>query len=714
MANGIESAAIWSVSQLGEVVEALIDISTGQSIPNSVSLPAVALPNDDEHSIAEWLTRSADRYGWETEAIHASYSDLDSLLRSVGPALLRLPQTEDEPSPGFLALLHGGRQYVTLIQPDRTKIRILLTTLRDILSAKATQPYTDALSRVLKRSTIIKDRDAKVRHSLLAEMLGPTPVILCWSLCPSPETPLYTQARQIHFPYFGWLLGGATIAQLTLTLLSWWMIGTGALAGHFDWGWLWGWGLLVLSIMPFQILAHYAQSSLVIGLGRLFKERLLYGILQLRSDAVRLEGAGHFLGRVFAADALEQLALAGGFFTLLAIVQLFVAVTVLVWGAGGWPHAILLGFWIAVMFVLGWRAYVHDKRIHHSRRTLTNDLVERMVGHRTRLAQEHQANWHDAEDRDLSNYQKQLQQTDSASSRLKAFVPRGWMMVGLLWFFYVLLIGEHSPSQLAISLGGVLFARQAFITIVMGMQSVIGASLAWADVKPLLGAALPKPAGTGTELFLNGIQSEKVQQPILTLHNVSFRYPTRNREILTSCHIKIHRGERLLLEGPSGAGKSTLVNLMTSLQKPDSGSMLLHGTEQQAIPEGIWRQRIVAVPQFHENHVLNGSLAFNLLLGSKWPATDQGLARAEEVCRSLGLGELLNRMPGGLQQIVGESGWQLSHGERSRLYIARAILQDADLIILDESFGALDPESLSETLQAVLAQVSTLLVVAHP
>jgi len=74
---------------------------------------------------------------------------------------------------------------------------------------------------------------------------------------------------------------------------------------------------------------------------------------------------------------------------------------------------------------------------------------------------------------------------------------------------------------------------------------------------------------------------------------------------------------------------------------------------------------------------------------------------AEVLCRELGLGDLLERMPAGLLQMVGETGWQLSHGERSRLYIARALLQGADMIILDESFGALDPETLRRALRYV-------------
>ena len=82
--------------------------------------------------------------------------------------------------------------------------------------------------------------------------------------------------------------------------------------------------------------------------------------------------------------------------------------------------------------------------------------------------------------------------------------------------------------------------------------------------------------------------------------------------------------------------------------------------------------------------------------------------------RALGLGDLLDRMPAGLFQMVGETGWQLSHGERSRLFMARALLQGADLTILDESLGALDPETLSECLRCALTRVPTLMVIAHP
>ena len=122
----------------------------------------------------------------------------------------------------------------------------------------------------------------------------------------------------------------------------------------------------------------------------------------------------------------------------------------------------------------------------------------------------------------------------------------------------------------------------------------------------------------------------------------------------------------------------------------------------------------MAAPQFQENHVLTDTFAFNLLMGREWPPRPGDFEDAEAICRELGLGELLDRMPAGLLQMVGESGWQLSHGEKSRLYIARALLQRSELIVLDESFAALDPESLRRALQCVLERARTLLVIAHP
>jgi len=183
---------------------------------------------------------------------------------------------------------------------------------------------------------------------------------------------------------------------------------------------------------------------------------------------------------------------------------------------------------------------------------------------------------------------------------------------------------------------------------------------------------------------------------------------------LKGCSLSIRSGDRLLLEGSSGGGKSTLASLLVGLRVPQSGLLLLRGLDRQTLGEEGWRQRVVSAPQFHENHVLTETFAFNLLMGRRWPPHEEDMKEASAICRELGLEPLLNKMPAGMLQMVGETGWQLSHGERSRVYIARALLQRAEVMIFDESFAALDPENVKLALNCVLRRARTLVVVAHP
>ncbi len=89
-------------------------------------------------------------------------------------------------------------------------------------------------------------------------------------------------------------------------------------------------------------------------------------------------------------------------------------------------------------------------------------------------------------------------------------------------------------------------------------------------------------------------------------------------------------------------------------------------------------------------------------MGRRWPALPEDMEAAEALCRELGLDELLDRMPAGMLQIVGDTGWRLSHGERSRLFVARALLQGADLVMLDESFAAIDSGMLASVVSSRL------------
>jgi ATP-binding cassette subfamily B protein len=316
----------------------------------------------------------------------------------------------------------------------------------------------------------------------------------------------------------------------------------------------------------------------------------------------------------------------------------------------------------------------------------------------------------------LAAYLAASRALDRTAAVLTALIPRGWLVVGLLGLVPALVAGHATPMTVAIGVGGTLLAADACRKFAMGLGHLAGAGLAWHQVAPLVAAATRPQVGTPPAYSLppEAPLDEGRGAPLLEARALVFRHGGRGSPVLQECSLQMRRGERLLLAGPSGGGKSTLASLLTGVRQPESGLLLLGGLDLPTLGTAGWRRRVVATPQFHDNYLFAGPLAFNLLLGRRWPPQPADLQAAEGLCRALALGPLLDRMPAGLWQIVGETGWQLSHGERSRLYIARALLQGATVLILDESFAALDPETLSHVQQCVLEHAPTLLVIAHP
>jgi ATP-binding cassette subfamily B protein len=446
----------------------------------------------------------------------------------------------------------------------------------------------------------------------------------------------------------------------------------------------------------------------------LLKRRLLVGALGLDLDETRHQGAGQLLGRVLESAAVETLALAGGLLAVSAVLGLGAAAVVLVLGAGAGLLVPLLLLWLGFALGLGWRYYRRRRRWTEERLAMTDALVERMVGHRTRLAQEPHDRWHEGEDEALAHYLAGSRGLDRGLARLLVLLPRGWLLLSLLGLLPAFLAGESGSAGLAVALGGVVLAFRAFRDLAEGIDKLATAVIAWQRVRLLWRAASrPEPLGVPVALAALG-GSGATGAPVLELRGVSYRYRADASAVMHGLDLEVRSGERLLLRGPSGGGKSTLAAVAAGLRSPSAGLVLLRGLDYGTVGRAAWRRRIVLAPQFHDNHIVLGTLAFNLLLARGWPPRTEDLAEAERVCRALGLGPLLERMPSGLGQMVGETGWQLSHGERSRVYLARALLQGADLLILDESFAALDPPTLQQALHFVLREPPALLVIAHP
>ena len=193
----------------------------------------------------------------------------------------------------------------------------------------------------------------------------------------------------------------------------------------------------------------------------------------------------------------------------------------------------------------------------------------------------------------------------------------------------------------------------------------------------------------------------------IVFRDVSYAYSPGATPALDRLNLSLHRGERLALVGPSGAGKSTLFQLLLGLRAPDHGEILYDGQPLTASSDGLGGQ-LAWVGQ--EPFLFDGTVAENIALGQESPDPER-LKLAARRSQSL---DFIERM-GGFQAEVGERGRKLSGGERQRLSIARALYQDAPLLLLDEPTSHLDPENERALRQALdeLVKDRTVLLIAH-
>lgn len=181
------------------------------------------------------------------------------------------------------------------------------------------------------------------------------------------------------------------------------------------------------------------------------------------------------------------------------------------------------------------------------------------------------------------------------------------------------------------------------------------------------------------------------------------------RTVLEGINLRIPRGAFVGIVGPSGAGKSTLVSLLLRFEDPTGGAVLVDGVDLRSIQQRSWRAQLGVV--FQENFLFDSSVSENIRLGFPH-ATDE---LVEEAARAAEIHEAILRLPRGYESPMGDRGRRFSGGERQRIALARALVRDPAILILDEAGSALDPDtdvSIAETLKR-LARQHTVISVTH-
>lgn len=197
-------------------------------------------------------------------------------------------------------------------------------------------------------------------------------------------------------------------------------------------------------------------------------------------------------------------------------------------------------------------------------------------------------------------------------------------------------------------------------------------------------------------------------RPALALHDVRFGYAP-GRPVLSGVSFAVPHHRHVALVGPSGAGKSTVFALVAGFYEPDAGTVLFDGRPAAELGRDACRRRIAVVDQ--NTHVVHGTLRENIT----YAVPDAPEAEIRRVLALARLEELVDRLPGGLDAVIGERGGTLSGGERQRVALARALLARPALLLLDEPTSHLDAinEAALTTVMKDVAQECALLVIAH-
>ena len=192
--------------------------------------------------------------------------------------------------------------------------------------------------------------------------------------------------------------------------------------------------------------------------------------------------------------------------------------------------------------------------------------------------------------------------------------------------------------------------------------------------------------------------------------DVSFKYSSRDDQALDHINLVIEPGETVAFVGKSGSGKSTIVNLLPKFYEVDEGKILIDGNDIHDITLKSLRQQISIVSQ--EVVLFNDTIAKNIAYATSLESNDPKIIQAAESARVL---EFTDKLPDKLESLVGENGVLLSGGQRQRIAIARALLKDAPILILDEATSSLDTESEKYIQNAleILQKNRTTLIIAH-
>lgn len=649
------------------------------------------------------ISQLSAAYGVEAVHTQSTYGELGRTLARLSPGVLRLKS-----QPGFLLIISSKRKFLKFISPDGRQEYVSIEAVVDFLSndrglapAQDTEPLLNQLGLHGKRLQ-------HAHRQITLQQLDAIHIDDMWFMRPHPSRGLKVAIAHAKIAQYvlGFVLSHISerlmlIAGISLLIYS-------ATQALWSPSVLVTWLLITITQLMFSHMGRYCQLQVNIRSGIIIKRQLQFNALHLPPGSLSEKGPAELLGQTLEAEGLHSNALSGIFVAANAFLDVLIALVM----------AVFLGHWIAfsLLFTLtAFTAYLSIVFIRcytrwaNQRVRLNHITIEHMQGNRTRLIQSNPAYLHQKEEIRLHKYWMASADMDRIALWLQTFVPGLWLASGLILICAHLTFSSLSVITIIGLFGIVLLAWNALQAFADTAHHFARTWYSWQQVMELLSIRKREHLSVPQQITSQTSASHST----LEACQIHYHYQS-NTSILSNLNIRLDKGAKYLLQGESGSGKSTLLSLLTGQIQKQRGLLLLGDRDIETLGDIPWRRDVCWVPQFNDNYIFSGTLLYNLMLGRAWPPSQDDVEEVLDVCEMLELFPLIRKMPARLLQPIGEMGWQLSQGEASRVCLARALIQKANFILLDESLDALDTITSLRILKQLEEHESSIVLCMHP
>lgn len=466
-------------------------------------------------------------------------------------------------------------------------------------------------------------------------------------------------------------------------------------------------GLIVVYILQ-QVLT-YAQDYLLLVLGQRLSIDVILSyikhVFQLPMSFFATRRTGEVVSRFTDANRIID-ALASTLLSIFLDLSIVLILSVVLFSQNAhlfFLTILLLPIYAVIIFAFMKPFERLNNETMEANSVLSSSIIEDINGIETIKSLTSERSRYQKIDTEFVDYLKKSFAMSKAESLQKGLKHLAQLILNVL----VLWMGAHLVMKQELSLGQLITYNTLLVYFTGPLENLI-------NLQTKLQAA--RVANTRlNEVYLidsefaekKPLQERETLDGDLVFEGVDYKYGF-GANVLTDINLRIKKGSKVSFVGISGSGKTTLAKMMVNFYQPNKGTIRLGGTDIQQVDKTLLRQQINYLPQ--QPYVFNGTILENLLLGAREGTSQEDILRAVEIA---GIREDIERMPLNYQTELTTDGMGISGGQRQRIALARALLTDAPILILDEATSSLDILTEKKIVDRLMALDKTIVFIAH-